>query len=91
MISGIGEEKGAPGEQSPKQLAQDQRRIPGSDWSSSDTVAASRERPGSPFTMRIGIRLQLGLLVLGAALIGLCVVTLATWFTNHSFVVSIRY
>ncbi|KAF2424944.1 hypothetical protein EJ08DRAFT_409013 [Tothia fuscella] len=40
--------------------------------------------------MRIGIRVQLALLVLLSSLIGLAVVTLATWFTNHNFVLEIR-
>ncbi|QDS71075.1 hypothetical protein FKW77_008897 [Venturia effusa] len=40
--------------------------------------------------MRVGIRLQLGLLVLSASLIALMVLTLATWFTNHDFVLNIR-
>ncbi|KAF2268226.1 putative histidine kinase HHK5p [Lojkania enalia] len=40
--------------------------------------------------MRIPIREQLGCLVLLASLIGLAVVAIATWFTNHSFVLSIR-
>ncbi|ORY14205.1 putative histidine kinase HHK5p [Clohesyomyces aquaticus] len=40
--------------------------------------------------MRIPIREQLGCLVLFASLIGLAVVAIATWVTNHSFVLSLR-
>ncbi|KAF2471043.1 uncharacterized protein BDR25DRAFT_224634 [Lindgomyces ingoldianus] len=40
--------------------------------------------------MRIPIREQLGCLVLLASLIGLAVIAVATWITNHSFVLSIR-
>ncbi|KAF2401973.1 hypothetical protein EJ06DRAFT_370004 [Trichodelitschia bisporula] len=40
--------------------------------------------------MRIGIRWQLAALVVIASLIGLAVVTIATWVTNHSFVLDIR-
>ena len=40
--------------------------------------------------MRVPIREQLGLLVLLASLIGLAVLAIATWYTNHSFVLSIR-
>ncbi|KAH7080028.1 hypothetical protein BKA63DRAFT_436794 [Paraphoma chrysanthemicola] len=40
--------------------------------------------------MRIPIREQLGCLVLLASMIGLAVVAIATWVTNHSFVLSIR-
>ncbi|KAF2789147.1 hypothetical protein K505DRAFT_352768 [Melanomma pulvis-pyrius CBS 109.77] len=40
--------------------------------------------------MRIPIREQLGCLVLLASLIGLAVIAIATWVTNHSFVLSIR-
>lgn len=54
-----------------------------SDWSQADTVTPSREeakpRKSPSFTMRIGIRLQLALIVLLAALLGLAVVTIATW------------
>jgi hypothetical protein len=53
-----------------------------SDWSQADTVAPGQEGPRSRetfITMRIGIRIQLGLLVLIAALLGLAVVTIATW------------
>ena len=40
--------------------------------------------------MRIPIREQLGCLVLLASMIGLAVVAVATWVTNHNFVLSIR-
>jgi osomolarity two-component system sensor histidine kinase SLN1 len=40
--------------------------------------------------MRIPIREQLGCLVLFASTIGLAVIAIATWFTNHSFVLGIR-
>ncbi|KAL5119734.1 Histidine kinase osmosensor [Pleosporales sp. CAS-2024a] len=40
--------------------------------------------------MRIPIREQLGCLVLLASTIGLAVVAVATWLTNHNFVLSIR-
>jgi osomolarity two-component system sensor histidine kinase SLN1 len=40
--------------------------------------------------MRIPIREQLGCLVLLASLIGLAVIAIATWVTNHNFVLSIR-
>ncbi|KAF1914232.1 hypothetical protein BDU57DRAFT_287602 [Ampelomyces quisqualis] len=40
--------------------------------------------------MRIPIREQLGCLVLLASTIGLAVVAIATWLTNHSFVLAIR-
>ncbi|KAF2661971.1 hypothetical protein K491DRAFT_700663 [Lophiostoma macrostomum CBS 122681] len=40
--------------------------------------------------MRIPIREQLGCLVLLASLIGLAVVAIATWVTNHNFVLDIR-
>ncbi|KAF2494033.1 hypothetical protein BU16DRAFT_62791 [Lophium mytilinum] len=40
--------------------------------------------------MRIPIREQLGCLVLLASLIGLAVIAIATWVTNHSFVLDIR-
>jgi osomolarity two-component system sensor histidine kinase SLN1 len=40
--------------------------------------------------MRIPIREQLGCLVLLASTIGLAVVAIATWLTNHSFVLGIR-
>lgn len=40
--------------------------------------------------MRIGIREQLGAIILLAALIGLAVISIATWITNHSFVLNIR-
>ncbi|KAK1091938.1 Histidine kinase osmosensor [Friedmanniomyces endolithicus] len=40
--------------------------------------------------MRIPIREQLGLLILLSSLIGLMVVSVATWISNHSFVLSIR-
>lgn len=40
--------------------------------------------------MRIPIREQLGLLILLSSLIGLCVVSVATWISNHNFVLGIR-
>jgi osomolarity two-component system sensor histidine kinase SLN1 len=40
--------------------------------------------------MRIPIREQLGCLVLLASMIGLAVIGIATWVTNHSFVLGIR-
>jgi hypothetical protein len=40
--------------------------------------------------MRIPIREQLGCLVLLASMIGLAVIAIATWLTNHSFVLGIR-
>lgn len=40
--------------------------------------------------MRIPIREQLGCLVLLASLIGLAVIAIATWVTNHNFVLGIR-
>lgn len=40
--------------------------------------------------MRIPIREQLGCLVLFASLVGLAVMALATWFSNHEFVLDIR-
>ena len=40
--------------------------------------------------MRIAIREQLGLLILLSSLIGLAVVAIATWVTNHNFVLGIR-
>lgn len=40
--------------------------------------------------MRINIREQLGCLVLLASMIGLAVIAVATWITNHNFVLSIR-
>ncbi|KAF3033083.1 Histidine kinase [Didymella heteroderae] len=40
--------------------------------------------------MRIPIREQLGCLVLLASMIGLAVIAIATWVTNHNFVLSIR-
>lgn len=40
--------------------------------------------------MRIGIRLQLGLVVLVAALVPLIVLSLATWFNNYSFTVDVK-
>ncbi|EMC99316.1 hypothetical protein BAUCODRAFT_146280 [Baudoinia panamericana UAMH 10762] len=40
--------------------------------------------------MRIPIREQLGLLILLSSLIGLAVVSVATWISNHNFVLSIR-
>ncbi|KAK4542795.1 hypothetical protein LTR36_006171 [Oleoguttula mirabilis] len=40
--------------------------------------------------MRISIRSQLGLLILLSSLIGVAVVSIATWVSNHNFVLSIR-
>lgn len=40
--------------------------------------------------MRLSIRSQLGLLILLSSLIGLAVVSVATWISNHNFVLSIR-
>ncbi|CAO2657860.1 Nn.00g071200.m01.CDS01 [Neocucurbitaria sp. VM-36] len=40
--------------------------------------------------MRIPIREQLGCLVLLASMIGLAVIAIATWITNHQFVLDIR-
>lgn len=40
--------------------------------------------------MRIPIREQLGCLVLLASMIGLAVIAIATWITNHNFVLGIR-
>ncbi|KAF2751463.1 hypothetical protein M011DRAFT_491914 [Sporormia fimetaria CBS 119925] len=40
--------------------------------------------------MRIPIREQLGCLVLLASMVGLAVMAIATWYTNHSFVLGIR-
>lgn len=40
--------------------------------------------------MRIPIREQLGCLVLLASMIGLAVIAIATWVTNHNFVLNIR-
>lgn len=40
--------------------------------------------------MRIPIREQLALLILLSALIGLAVISIATWVTNHSFVLGVR-
>lgn len=42
------------------------------------------------FNMRIGIREQLGLLVLLTTLIALAVVAVATWVNNYDFVIGIR-
>lgn len=42
------------------------------------------------FKMRIPIREQLGLLILLSSLIGLAVVSIATWISNYKFVLSIR-
>ena len=39
--------------------------------------------------MRIPIREQLALLILLSALIGLAVISIATWISNHQFVLSI--
>ncbi|KAF2127900.1 hypothetical protein P153DRAFT_318963 [Dothidotthia symphoricarpi CBS 119687] len=40
--------------------------------------------------MRVPIREQLGCLVLLASLIGLAVIAIATWITNHAFVLDLR-
>lgn len=40
--------------------------------------------------MRIPIREQLALLILTSALIGLAVISVATWITNHAFVLDVR-
>ncbi|KAI9643826.1 Histidine kinase osmosensor [Ciborinia camelliae] len=40
--------------------------------------------------MRIGIRLQLGLVVLGASLVPLIVLALATWFNNYNFTINVK-
>ena len=40
--------------------------------------------------MRISIRSQLGLLILTSALIGVAVVSIATWVSTHQFVMNIR-
>jgi osomolarity two-component system sensor histidine kinase SLN1 len=40
--------------------------------------------------MRIPIREQLALLILTSALIGLTVISVATWVTNHAFVLDVR-
>lgn len=40
--------------------------------------------------MRVPIREQLALLILVASLISLAVVSIATWISNHNFVLSIR-
>lgn len=40
--------------------------------------------------MRLSIRSQLGLLILTSSLIGVAVVAIATWVSNHDFVLSIR-
>lgn len=40
--------------------------------------------------MRIPIREQLGCLVLLASMIGLAVIAIATWITNHNFVLGVR-
>ncbi|KAK5111598.1 hypothetical protein LTR85_011827 [Meristemomyces frigidus] len=40
--------------------------------------------------MRLSIRSQLGLLILLSSLIGVAVVSIATWVANHNFVLSIR-
>lgn len=40
--------------------------------------------------MRVSIREQLALLILTASLISLAVVSIATWVSNHNFVLSIR-
>lgn len=39
--------------------------------------------------MRIGIRWQFAILIVLASLIGLAVVTIATWITNHNFVLDV--
>ncbi|KAI7474394.1 putative histidine kinase HHK5p [Hortaea werneckii] len=40
--------------------------------------------------MRLSIRSQLGLLILTSALIGMAVLAVATWISNHNFVLDIR-
>jgi osomolarity two-component system sensor histidine kinase SLN1 len=47
-------------------------------------------RPLRRFKMRIAIREQLALLILTSALIGLAVISVATWVTNHAFVLDVR-
>lgn len=47
-------------------------------------------RPLRRFKMRIPIREQLALLILISALIGLAVISVATWITNHAFVLDVR-
>lgn len=42
------------------------------------------------FKMRIPIREQLALLILTSALIGLAVISVATWITNYAFVLDVR-
>lgn len=40
--------------------------------------------------MRIPIAVQLGLLVLVTALVGLAVLSIATWVNNYNFVVDVQ-
>jgi osomolarity two-component system sensor histidine kinase SLN1 len=42
------------------------------------------------FKMRIPIREQLALLILASALFGIAVISVATWVTNHAFVLNVR-
>ena len=42
------------------------------------------------FKMRIPIREQLALLILTSALFGIAVISVATWITNHAFVLNVR-
>lgn len=46
-------------------------------------VSDPQRRKPAMFTMRVGIRLQLGLLVLSACLVALMVLGLATWVGQH--------
>ena len=52
------------------------------------------KRPYTPIppaaAMRIPIREQLALLILLASLVSLAVISIATWVTNHNFVLSVR-
>jgi osomolarity two-component system sensor histidine kinase SLN1 len=47
-------------------------------------------QPIRRFKMRIPIREQLALLILGSALFGIAVISVATWVTNHAFVLNVR-
>lgn len=47
-------------------------------------------QPVRRFKMRIPIREQLALLILTSGLIGLAVISVATWITSHDFVLSVR-
>lgn len=53
-------------------------------------MSLSRLRALKYFKMRIAIREQLALLILISALVGLAVISVATWVTNHAFVLSVR-